>query len=1262
MPHPASRATRRASALLLAATSALAPAAASAEAPALLFHLSADRGTTADVAAPGTERPNFEANITTVADGAAGPALRCADLQRLSWWAPGNIHAQRGTLSFFWRSREPVGPTEFPVFRVGYADHSSWDMVWLRLDYNGHGFDAFVTDNGLARTRVSATLAPFPAPEAWTHLTFAWDETVGVRLYVNGALAAEKLLPPGAPPLDLDTGLDQFGPHSRIISPYQVQSDYNFTRGGDIDEIRIHDRMLDAASIAALAAGRIEPLTAAPTGDVRAAWLHRHGWDDPASPPPPLPGATTLVRKVQILDAIDERRWWWKGNDGIRETTWPGVYNQSRLPGRNDYFQLPDWDCYSTSGKSVTFHLPDEPWNHIEIVGPAWGALDSMTGPECGSPAQHIAQKPHGTVHAAYRLAEHRGPSLVQFTNAEQETPIQEFEVLHVASGAEPAGRSILTFRFAATVGDAVRAVTAGVEAFIAGRHNPAERSTLFAVETGALGVAPTKRKAPDALPLVHVIVPDVWDNRDDGLDGLALDLPALHVPSRPDGLIPLAVRIKDPLWPARDMLEFTFSVPAGKAQTIYFDVRDRILPPGQPLYLTMASAAPDFGPASLADAELRLVFKPRSATVAEHAADRFTQVRDAYAMIVEEHAEDPVRYRLRGRLEADLRDLLRAAPDHELGRQYAALVLGAPRPPFTPGEPPAGVPAWAFRQVELLRRIATVVDWYIDQRQLNGELGGGLSDDTDLANAWPGLALMGHEPDKLRDSLRQLLDACYAHGMFTNGLSTIQTDELHSYEEGINTIGQLLILGDGSPRQLERAMETTRALGWLTGVNAAGHRHIRSSYFSGAKMATEGPWGWSKSYSYLLTQPAFLLGDYNANPLARQYVRELADGLLAHRRADPAGKYSLPSAIHFETDAEGHATRAHVPWPIFWASWRWSGDRRYLDPILDAGYGRVLSLTANTLDRLDLRETEGARVLAETPARIERDLAHRTTSFTDLHTCWQMSGDKTWLERLYAMQIEAAALREYVNTEGSIWTDRVIIQSGEIQRARLGGVALLRNETSPGHVVSWRFEAPATATDVAILIPDATPTTFTIIAYNLDTRPVRTAMTGWDIEPGHWEIIQGIDTDGDDRADRDLATRTERFERSRAIDVTLPPRTTSVLKLRRVAPGLPYAQRCDLGIDREDVSVAGGVLTVHVHSLGAVASPAATLLVRASDGSTIASAPIPPLQAPLELQPVTTDVVLTPPGGMLPEGAVIEIDPREELTELTRLNNTVVW
>ena len=133
-----------------------------ASSPGLLFYLSGDHGFLADYAAGGKPEPNFLKDVKILPGGAKGSYLQCGNDQLLSYWAPGNIYSQRGTLSFYWRSRDPVDATEFPVFRVGYGDHSSWDMVWLRIDYNGHGFDAFVTDVNLGRTRVSYTMPNFP--------------------------------------------------------------------------------------------------------------------------------------------------------------------------------------------------------------------------------------------------------------------------------------------------------------------------------------------------------------------------------------------------------------------------------------------------------------------------------------------------------------------------------------------------------------------------------------------------------------------------------------------------------------------------------------------------------------------------------------------------------------------------------------------------------------------------------------------------------------------------------------------------------------------------------------------------------------------------------------------------------------------------------------------------------------------------------------------------------------------------------------------
>lgn len=1238
----------------------------------LLFALSADHGPTADFSAVGRPQPTFDAEVSVIPDGAAGPALRCGNFQQLAWSAPGHVYAQRGTLAFFWRARDPVGPTEFPIFRVGYADHSSWDMVWLRIDYNGHGFDAFVTDASLARTRVSTAVAPFPAPSQWIHLALAWDETQGIRFYVDGRLAARN-----DTPAVYDAGLDQFGPHSRIISPHQVQSDYNFIRGGDIDEIRFYDHALPDAAVAALARREPPPLNSSSLAPrtltdaaTRADWLLRHGWNRPDDPPPPLPARDVAIRKVEIHDAYDQKRWWWKATDGIRETTWPGVYNRSRLPGRNDYFQLPDWDCYSTSGQAITFTLPDEPWNHVEISGAAWGRL--TLGADAAAPL--LAERPRGqerTVHAF--AATHRGGQLT-FTNVQQEEPIGEFSVYDVHPGAAPAGRLELAFRLDPRA--PVDAAVAPLAAFIRDRFPADERSLLVArpatTPAPASPLPPSAvaaPAAPSALPVVHILIPDTWDALPDGLDGLVVDLPALACAPTHSDLIPLQLRVADPLWPARALADFNVSVRRGEPHTLWLDLRDRLLPRGKPLYVSLASASPDFSAAALTGATLRLVFKPRDAARAEHELDRFTQARDAYAMLVEEHPHSD-KFALWVRFKSDLEDLLRANPDHRLGRRYAAVALGAPPPPFAQPTPPPGVPLWAFRQTELLGRVKRFALWYVEHRQIaNGELGGGLSDDTDLTNIWPGVALMGSAPDTLRRSLQRVLDACYANGMFTRGLPTIQTDELHSYEEGINCLSQNLLLDYASPRQLERAMETARGVASITGINAAGHRHIRSSYYSATKLAEDGPWGWSKPYSYLVLHPLYLLVDFNGNPAARRLVLELADGLLAHRK--PAGgPHSLPLAIHFATDAEGDAARNFPPWALFWAAWRWTGRANYLAPLHDGGLTTLGAINANALDLLHLRADWSQRLAAgERTAALETRradgrgrapaAAFRTTTAT--HFAWQLTGDKRILEKLYADQIAQCDLLDYINTEGSLWIDRVGVPTADLQRARLGGVALVRNSLYPGHVVSWRFAPPADDQSVALLLPDATPTAFTVVACNVTAAPVRATMTGWDVAPGTWEITQGIDTNDDDRADTALLpARTAPFERSRSLELTLPPHATSVLTFKLATPGTPYWERCDLGLDRADITRTAAGLKVRIHSLGSVPAPAAPLVLRSAAGAELARVTIPPLAAPVDLLPRTTDVEFTLPSDAALDGATIEINPDHALEEITALNNTV--
>jgi hypothetical protein len=1293
-------------------TTSILPPNPHASEPGLLFYLSGDSSLTADYAAGGNPIPNYVHDVKILPNGAHGSYIQCGDNQLLSYWAPGNIYSQRGTLSFFWRAREPVDETAFPVFRVGFADHSSWDMVWLRVDWNGHGFDAFVTDVNLGRTRVSVKLPQDPKPDEWLHLALAWDETSGIRFYVNGKLMATK----EATGL-FDTALDQFGPHSRIIGPTGVESSYSYDRGGDIDELRIYDRALSDDNVAGLArneipqnippidrkvaAGAAPVESAAPVvpsegrydsgsghaTDWQQEWNLKYGWNRPGDEPVLIDSSYTTIRKVEIHDVYDLDRWWWKATDGIRETTWPGVYNRSRLIGRDDYYELPDWDCYSLSGKVVTFNMPNEPWNHLEIEGGAWGNMSLLAHDKekAADSETTLFERPKGQEATYHEFDSPVTGGKLRFTNVEQEQPIGELSAYYVHPGMEPTGVDTLRYKLTGKITPDDNPSTKPLVDYIDGRFPPDERMTMMAMPAGAPG---TKRKGVQSgLPIVHILIPadfrsqmvDAghgytydWENMDGGLDGIALDLPALHITPNADGVIPLNIQIKDPLWPMRNMLYFTFAVKSGAPHTLWLDTRDRILPNSKSLYITIAAQSAEFNASSLEGAELRLIFKSYKDALPEHIADRLTQVRDEYANLVEESVSSR-RLNLFNRIDGDISDLLRVDPQNTLARDYwHEMNHEQPRSPYTLPQAPEGVPQWAFLQVEDLGKLKQLINWYIDNRQIaNGEFGGGLSDDSDFSEWWPGLALMGSTPDKIKASLWKELDAMYAQHMFTNGLATIQTDELHSYEDGINVLGESMLLDFGSPKQIERAMVTAKRLEWLTGINAAGHRHVRSSYFNGAKMAEGGVWGWSKEYSYMVFHPALSLVLFNGSPETRKMILELADGFLAHYKLGPDGKYSLHTEVNFKTD-EDKATGMR-PWFILWAAYRWTGDPKYVKPFVDAPIQSLQLVNADMLDMLNLRKTETGPLIAAAGKPVVQT---QQTNETLWQLAWQATGNTSYLNKVYASQLETAHEREFINTQGSLWIDRIYFNNGELQRSRLGGVALMRNYCYPGNAVSWRFDAPANDQSVAILVPEATPDHVKIIAYNLDPVPVKAHMTGWEIDPGQWTMTQGTQQDsqrgiGDaepapNATDfaapvENTSAHTVAFERSSSLDITFPPRTTTVIELKLASKGTPYWSRPDLGIDPEDVKVDGHTMTVTVHSVGAVDAPASKLVLRDHDGQTIATADVPALKAPTDLTPKTAQVTLTVPAGTDLKGATVTVQCGGSVPEITQMNNSVV-
>jgi hypothetical protein len=1232
------------------------------------FYASFDQNALADKAV-GNETPLGNQNLKIVPEGRRSNALYLDVGSLLTYDAPRNLYAERGSVAFWWKLDEPVRDTAFTLFRISTAQPLTENFTFAELVWTGSSLRLSFFDRNARPHTIEADSKHELVSGRWFHLAFTWDELDGIRLYVDGHPAGQQ-----RGELHLSTDLDQIGIHASVVTPYQVRGN---ERKVFIDDLRLYSAALNENAVEDLdqlgggRAGAIPSVIDISPEFWSRHWKARFGWDIDEGIPRIVSPA--WIHKVPVVEGRDLKKFSIEASDGKRETVWPRLG-----PG------------YSDQGKILDVKVEDEPFNYLSIRGDFKGQIyhvkdgqkvllldrsraeGETSGVRLASPlsAQHLRMERRDGV-----LGE---LNLFAIGNSPLTPKGQERSKARVAISNPPADR--VSFRLMPSA-DALKlqGVSRGQIASLynlrprlEGRYFPRDRETWVGVPPELYKPSDKPSNVTETARYSHIVLPPFLSHT--GVDAVKLKLNPGGGKGAEEAFLNLAVR--DPVVFGRDLINLSVRVPAEGVCDIVLDIPDIVFPAGTPVWLTLASDQKDFGAGYLngAEVEVWLTSTQKSEqgerSGREYFTDRLKLIRSDFQILSPAHpwiTAEAERIRRALRLVDELfnlvEDVLRVDPAEPHALAYAGWIKRNSAPPdFKQPEPASpDVPRWAFQQEFLMKQFRQILDWWIRNRQIeSGEFGGGLSNDTTLVSNWTGIALMDDPGEHYRDSLRAVLEACYRGGLIKDGLNSQPMDALHAYEQGINTVPAALQLDYGNPILVERLMETAQHYQRLTGMNSVGHRHFRSNLFSTTELVEEGRAAREDIYSQLMWHPGLCLTWYNGNPQILGWLIEYADALLAHWSKD---RYPmLARGIQFASDevvSRGLPNAEVVT--LMWGIYRLTGNEKYLwliDTLLKSGNvdraevtsGRWLDFVNSTSYRDPLLDEIRKRNIWD------HNLESDETGLLARQLAFELTGNKKQIEDYQATLIKHLAQNLILYTEAEPSTDSVWLPQRATQRARLGGVAHFRNAIYPGHAISWE----GTSGNVTSLVRKASSVALKVVVFNSAKSLQDVTLRVWDLENGTYDVVEGTDVSGDDQIDVVTTNRTLPLKRHTAIPISLRPRRTTIIDIKQVQKGTPLWELCDLAISTDDVQYdpADDRLRMTIHNIGGKKSPPFELTVENERRTPLFKKELDGLEAPSDLKPKTVTVELS---GLRSRGArsvFIRLDPANRVEEITDENN----
>jgi hypothetical protein len=1208
-------------AALMAITLMTAPAAA-AEQPREILYVPFETNTEA-VVARGLPKA-ISARVDAYEKGVVGQAARSSKKYNgIRYDARGNIDMDRGSMAFFFKfNGGDVGLNAWTgIAGMGAMDvEGYWGSV-MEFHQIAETFHLQFFDVGryTQRLEYEPVVGRWKKGQ-WIHLAAVWDRDQGMTIYEDGKRIASNW---GRYRWDWN-----YSPRVLFLGR-QAKSSLDFS----VDELHVYADCLTDAQITELAAGR-QPagagLPVRPDAQRHAQDLERMGWTDAdLDGLPVLPADQPVqITFASILRAFDAKRQVAQPFEGLKDSTWPLAKYGSQLSGRRLELEF---------APSVSF-------DRVRLFAqrPLKG---SLTQPGADTEAEPLL-----LVDARRPIWRGRFPSLRTDRRLQllRETGMLGQIDFYRVETPEPALLKAETVEFQAATPLAQAATTPAGRVLLG--ETPVRFDNAFrAVQASA----PAGEVSSPAMGGIQILTEPITASTP--LQALTLTLVTRGL-TKPT---PVQIVVKEPVWPQRDWFACEALLkPSGSGEDRFIlTLKGRpVLTPipetkvgnlQQPvteLAVLITAADPVTWRLGKGGVGVTLVKGDLAAIRPVAVADQIEFAREAFSHSMEGHIWDGGHAMEQwGRLAWPLLYLQGVAPDERAVMQLQIRTNWRNTPvPYAEPKNELGAPEWAFWQMQALAANKAVVHWIIDHRQLpNGEFGGVYGDDTDLVENWIDMSLMGDDDRKIGDALRRIYKGLWENNL-VEGVSASIRDHVHSYEEGMGTISQRLLLDYGNPTAVERVMAASGHYSKWMKLNEDGSYSFRSWYWGVSGVWEDGAFGQDTPRNALALIPAAYLAWYNRHPAPLPYLTKWKLAL---------SDVGIVADTLYELKSEPEKAAFRDDW--------------YAKQVTLSYQSRASSLCVNAiLDEVPLRPEwiAGLQRTGRKAAVVPNTSSYAIHMGEGFNLMYRVTGDLAWLVNGYKATCQLLNNLDWTYTVAQPSTDRIAIPHTTLSRARLGAMAGNRGANGnfwPRHGISYT----AGADDVAALVTTNTTAALTVQFWSFAATNKPLSARVWRLWPGEYEISLAQLPGTDGRPGATLSKERRRLERGAPLTLSLPPRTGVVLEIKALTNQPPVFDLPDPAIGLEDVKVeyASGHLQVTVHNIGT--QPASNVMVRVTDtfgGRIIAEQLIPRIEAPLDLKPRSVRLEFHNVDCVTRNRLRVELVAKEGAADLNPFNNIV--